>query len=108
MAWKQIQGRELALIVRREIEHMGADARGKFSQVRIPPRRLACRRSEQYGDEWLIAVARLGNRVIVFDDVEDEFGIAELCGNPPEVLHDWRLVGTLECALKEAFLHKQG
>ena len=80
---------------------MDKNEREKFIRIQIPMYRLTCRRSNQYGDEWLIAVARLGNKLIVFDDVEDEFGIVISSGDSHEVFHDWRLFGTLENALKE-------
>jgi hypothetical protein len=99
MVWHPITEHELAPQVQQAVEQMAEDVRSKFVSIQIPMQKLACRRSGQYGDELLIAVARSGNRVIVFDDVEDEFAVANLPVNTGEALSDWELVGTLENAM---------
>jgi hypothetical protein len=59
---------------------------------------LPCYRSQHSGIERVFVVARAGGRVLIFDDVEDEFavGIPDIDG----VLRDWELYGPLKVAVK--------
>jgi hypothetical protein len=57
-----------------------------------------CYRSEHYGIERVFVIARDGDRVLIFDDVEAEFAV----GIPDKdgVLRDWELHGPLKVAVK--------
>ena len=57
-----------------------------------------CYRSGQYGIERVFVVARHGERLLLFDDVEDEFAV----GVPDSdgVLRDWGLYGPLLVAVR--------
>jgi hypothetical protein len=86
-----------------EIFYMSEEARQKFESIKIPLTHMKCRRKHFYGEGYdedpIFIVGRSGNKLLVFDDVEDEFAIAE-----PEpgatFLEHWRLSGELEMALK--------
>jgi hypothetical protein len=57
-----------------------------------------CFRSPQYGAERVFVVARSGTRLLIFDDVEDEFAIGVT--DEDGVLKDWGLYGDLIDALR--------
>jgi hypothetical protein len=59
---------------------------------------LPCFRSEQYGTEHVFVVARSGRRLLIFDDVEDEFAIGAV--DEDGVMRDWGLYGDLIDALR--------
>jgi len=57
-----------------------------------------CFRSEGYGTERVFVIARSGTRLLIFDDVEDEFAIG--VSDEGGVLRDWSLYGDLMDALR--------
>jgi hypothetical protein len=99
MVWKAITEAELTLHVKTSIENMTDDERQQFVRIRIPVQRLMCRRDDFTGDEPMFAVARSGNLFIIFDDAEDDFGIA-ISSNEQETLRHWVLAGELKHALQ--------
>lgn len=61
------------------------------------PHRIPCKRNAQTPNEEIFVVAQAGSRVLVFDDVEDEFGVGDLAES--SVLEKWDLLGSLSNAL---------
>jgi hypothetical protein len=63
----------------------------------VPVFEQPCFRSEDYGIEEVFAVARAGNRVLFFDDVEEDFGV----GVPDSdgILRDLGTFGALVAAV---------
>lgn len=57
-----------------------------------------CYRDEHYGMEKVFVVARAGTRLLVFDDVEDEFAIGD--SDNDGILRKWDLYGPLVVALR--------
>jgi hypothetical protein len=66
--------------------------------IEVPTTKVPCFRSEQYGVEHLFAIARFGEELLLFDDVEDEFAF----GKPDSdgTLRNWGLCGDLIDALR--------
>ncbi|GHU02545.1 hypothetical protein FACS1894154_12430 [Betaproteobacteria bacterium] len=99
MGWEPISESELASWVEQAYAAMTGSERRQFDEIRIPLRRLFCQRSPMLGPEVLYAVARRGRQYLIFDDVEEDFGIATHSGDEMEVLNSWVLVGELQHAL---------
>ena len=101
MDWQPITDNELSLLIEEAILELSEEARLKFESVRTPISKVRCKRfdSDQYGEELLFVIGRSGNKLLVFDDVEDDFGIADLAAHGDTPLENWRLFGTLEYAL---------
>jgi len=57
-----------------------------------------CYRSEQYGVERVFVVATIGPRLLLFDEVEDEFAIGVV--DSDGILRSWNLYGELVFALR--------
>jgi hypothetical protein len=57
-----------------------------------------CIRSEGYEPEQVYVVAREGNEVILFDDVEEEFGIGGI--GQDGVLKEWNIYAGLDSCIK--------
>ena len=75
--------------------------RKKFASFQTPIYRISCRRNNQTAEEQIFVVAHSKNKILLFDDVEDEFGIADLVETPSRVLKEWELVGDLVTALRK-------
>lgn len=99
MGWKPISATELTSWVEQAYAAMTETERRQFDELRIPLRRLFCQRSPMLGPEVLYAVARRELQYLIFDDVEEDFGIATHSGDETEVLNSWVLVGGLQYAL---------
>ena len=64
----------------------------------IPLLEQPCSRSESYGEKKLFVFARDGKRLLLLDDVEEEFGIG--VPDADGVLRQWNLYGPLSVALR--------
>ena len=73
----------------------------KFESVRTPISKAKCKRSDSdlYGEEHLFVLGQSGNKLLVFYDVEEDFGIADFVAHGNTPLENWNLFGTLEHAL---------
>lgn len=56
-----------------------------------------CIRTPEIGQEMIYVAACFGEKVLVFDDVEDEFGMGIISQNG--LLENCKLYGTLEASL---------
>lgn len=100
MDWHPISLEELNLIVDSTVDTMPIDLQARFKEIRGAFTQIICRRSDTYGLEKMFTIATFGKKAIIFDDVEEEFGIAVL----PEdggVLLRWELFPDLGCALRK-------
>jgi hypothetical protein len=98
MNWHPITREELELIVQKSLISLPGDLREHFQCVAEEPRQVPCRRGG--GNlEKLFVIATSNHRLMVFDDVEDEFGVTM---QPPagEVLENWELFPDLESAFR--------
>jgi hypothetical protein len=103
MTWQPITEEKLLELMEEEIFYMSEEARQKFESIKIPLTRVKCRRKllngVDYCEDPIFIVGRSGNKLLVYDDEEEEFAIAE-----PEpgatFLEHLELCGELEMALK--------
>jgi hypothetical protein len=100
MTWNPITTTGLAAWVEQSCAAMSITECSQFEALRIPPRPLPCLRDPLTGTEMLYALARLDRRYLVFDDVENEFGIAIHDDGENEILRFWLLAGELRQALQ--------
>lgn len=100
--WSPISRPRIDKILAEEVASLPTDARKTYDDHTIGVVEQPCYRSEQYGIEHVFVVARLGPRLLLFDDVEDEFaiGVPDIDG----VLRSWVLCGELVFALRKLSL----
>ena len=96
--WKPISRADLDSRLKSEVAALPPDALRTYKEHAVAIVEQPCFRSEQYGPERVFVVARSDARLMVFDDVEDEFAI----GVPDEdgILRTWGLYGDLVDALR--------
>jgi hypothetical protein len=96
--WKPISRAELENRLNTEIAALPVNLRSAYTEHATAIAEQPCFRSKQFGPERVFLVARSGKRLLIFDDVEDEFaiGVADEDG----VLRDWGLYGDLIDALR--------
>jgi hypothetical protein len=81
-----------------ELSGITGAALERFNRYRIEPRTFPCIRTEGFGEEQIYSVAVSGQSLIVFDDVEEEFGVGRR--DPDGVLRIWSLYDTLLTCIK--------
>lgn len=96
--WSPLSRLQFDEILAEEVTGLPPDARKIYEDNAISVAEHACDRGEQYGIEHVFVVARAGPRLLLFDDVEDEFAIGE--PDNDGVLRDWGLYGELVFALR--------
>jgi len=96
MTWQSISESELNSEIQRALKKMSKADLQKFTRIQVPPYKISCGRNGV--DEEIFVVARVGNKILVYDDVENEFGVAEL--DASAILKNWGLIGDLVYALK--------
>lgn len=99
MDWTPIQKNELATHLQEELEKMSSDLKGKFAAIQTPLYQVPCDRGGSYSNEKIFVLGSTEDKILVFDDVEDEYGVADRLENPGTMLHQWQLYGALETAL---------
>jgi len=106
MDWKPIGEQMLREQLQREIEALPEYVRELFQKYSVPIYRLTCLRTADAGEEKVYVVARLENRVLFFDDVEDEYGVGTVWEGT--MLKDWDLYGSLQAALVGLITEQNG
>lgn len=101
MAWSSISANELSLLIDESFNAMPEPLRAAFEKFRVIPRLENCKRSDLKMIEQVFVVAQAGGRAIIYDDVEDEFGIAKIPMETGDAFGDWELVGDLPAALRQ-------
>lgn len=105
MDWRPITSAELADRLDEELEAMPIDMREQYKSVAVSVYPISCDRGGVMGEEQIYVVGQIGDLLLVFDDVEDEFGIAQYPCSDSNPLTCWELVGTLEQTLKKLWLN---
>lgn len=101
VSWKPITEEDLKTEVEQALAAMPEEARRQFAGIRISPLKLRCQRNGLAGEETLYAIAGRGRQYIVYDDVEDDFGLAVFSSSDrDETLRFWVLAGALSNALR--------
>lgn len=85
-------------ILKQDVAQLPPEVLRLYEEHSIPTVELKCHGSEEYGVEHVFVVARAGVRVLLFDDVEEEFAI----GIPDSdgILRRWDLFGQLQLAIR--------
>lgn len=95
--WEPVQPEVIDDILNEEIDLLSLPERDAYRQFSIEAVKIPCFRSEMYGDEAVYAVARVGDQIVFYDDVEGEFATGE--ADSDGLLRDWGLCGALGTAL---------
>jgi hypothetical protein len=90
---------ELDHLLKAEQANLSADEQAKFNRTQVPIRKVRCVRSPQHADDGLFVIASDGQTAIVFDDVDQEFGICKAKALDDGPVRDWGLAGSLVFAL---------
>lgn len=96
MSWKRITKVELSELLATAVGELVQEERAKLERIRAIPRPATCIRGGV--EDSLYVLAQIKDRALIFDDVEDEFGIATL--HDGDAVESWRLYGTLKSALR--------
>ena len=98
--WQPIEEAGLWTRLQADILRLSPAARSLVPTLSRPLAALYCERTNG-NTERLFVIARVGERVLVYDDVEEEYAIAHV----PEggLLRNWDLYGSLEAALLALF-----
>ena len=96
--WSPISRAEFEALLLEEIAAFEATDNDLWSRYKVAVRTAPIVRSREYETEHVFVVAALADRVLFFDDVEDEFGVARLSEKGP--LEDYGTYGELRFALR--------
>ena len=99
MTWTPYSVEELANLLEVEQKEFSSNEQAKFARVKVPIRKVRCRRSEEQGGDYLFVVADDGTTAVVFDDGDQEFGICKSSVVREDVVRQWLLAGSLVFAL---------
>jgi hypothetical protein len=75
MTWTPISRERFENILRDEIEKLPAEVLGIYKQYAVAPFEQPCFRDGEYPNERVFVAARAGDRLLFFDDVEEDFGV---------------------------------
>ncbi len=98
-AWQPITRNQLTTLIEQEQAALSDELKTLFATVYTPCYTLKCQRGSNEIIEEIFIVGRYENYVIIFDDVEDEFAIAELTSEGKPITHwslSWNLMATLQ------------
>lgn len=98
MNWNPVSRLRFEQILREELTTLNPEELKTYEAHAIGLLEHPCHRGEKYGQEKVFVVARAGKRLLLFDDVEDEFAV----GVPgiDAILRHWELHGPLGVALR--------
>jgi len=96
--WKRISSADLESRLKTEIATLPVDLLKTYREHMTAMAEQPCFHSDPYGPEQVFVVARSGKRLLIFDDVEDEFAIG--AADEDGVLREWGLYGALIDALR--------
>jgi hypothetical protein len=75
MPWSPVSKETLERILTEEIAALTPEATKAYQNYAVAPYEQRCSRTADYGIERVFVVARKGNHLLFFDDVEEEFGV---------------------------------
>jgi|GEM_PF-4105939 len=70
----------------------------RWDKYKTAPYEIDCLRLAEYGTEKIFVVAAQGQDVIVYDDVEEEFGIGTI--DPDGILRHWEIYAGIDSCIK--------
>src|SRR5258708_6210351 len=92
-----ISREQLEKVLAEEVARLPENERARFGRDRIEPQTQKCVRTKDSGEELIYTVARRGQSFILFDDVEEEFGVGT--SDPCGVLRMWSLYDSLRTCI---------
>lgn len=75
MTWIPISRETFENILRKEIETLPTEVLRIYKQYAVVPFEQPCFRDSEYPNERVFVAARAGDRLLFFDDVEEDFGV---------------------------------
>ena len=96
--WNPLSRARFNEILQEDIANLPPDAVDIFRTCKTGVEQQPCYRSDTFGLEQVFVVARDGVRLLLFDDVEDEYAIGVPDGDG--VLRKWELYGDLVLSLR--------
>ena len=93
--WERITESELRLLLADNVLRLDADMFPRWEELGVMPVQIQCERptfsSDPVAQESLFVVARAEDEVLIYDDVEDAFGIGRV--DADGVLRNWGTYG---------------
>jgi hypothetical protein len=99
MTWTPCSLEEVEKILSAEQAEFSADEQAKFARLKVPIRKVPCHRGPEHSGDCLFVVASDGKTAVVFDDVDEEFGICKVTALDDSIVREWNLAGSLVFAL---------
>ena len=97
MDWTPVSKERFDEILSGEISSLVPDMQRLYEQYAVEPFQLPCIRDQGAAREQVFVVAKKGNRLLYFDDVEEDFGVTIL--DEDGVMREWGNYGPLVRAL---------
>lgn len=99
MDWKPITKNQLMKIISKEEHEIPQTLYRRYLAYKVDPYKIDCIRSNISGLEQVFVVAKKDNKLIIYDDVEDEFCITSI---PFEgELREWSSYQELQFAVRD-------
>jgi hypothetical protein len=86
MKWTAITATQLEKIISESLQIISPEEKIKFDSIRVPLYTVDCVRGKSAKVEKVFVVARSGKKIIIYDDVEDEFAVATAPDSTTSVL----------------------
>jgi hypothetical protein len=78
--WQPISRSQLEELISAEVRDFDAVKLDIWNRLRVPLAVASIHRSPEWGEEQVFLVARRGDEVLFYDDVEDEFAVGRISG----------------------------
>jgi len=88
---------QLDRLLAEEMATLSGPERARFNRDQIEPQAQKCLRTGNSGEELVYTVARRGHSFILYDDVEEEFGVGT--SDHDGVLRRWSLYDSLRTCI---------
>ena len=95
--WTPISEEQFTKILSNEVSSLAPDVLRLYQQYAVKPYQLPCARLQDSALEQVFVLAKNGNRLLYFDDVEEDFGVAT--PDDDGVMREWGNYGPLVRAL---------
>lgn len=108
MSWEPIAESEFRLMMAEQVLRLNNVLFPKWEMYGVMPERLPCERRNLAGQplsEMVFVVARAADDVLIYDDVEEEFGTGRI--DPDGVLRHWGTFGEELAWALGAFVQNQ-
>ena len=93
MDWVPVSKEKFEGILAEELVALRPEVIALYEQYAVPPFRLPCLRNENSVTEYVFVLAKKEERLLYYDDVEEDFGVA--IPDEDGVLKNWGNYGPL-------------